>query len=366
VRIALLTFDFPEYCVRLASALAEEAETLLIMPASDAEPLAHLLDPRVTLRTFDKPRLRHPRRQWRTVRQQLRAIHDFAPDVLHLQQGHLWFNLLALPRLRGVPLVVTVHDVRHHPGDAASQRTPQSVHDFGFRRARRLIVHADPLKRDLIAHLGASEERVHVVPHIAIGGDRPAPVTEERDGTVLFFGRIWPYKGLDVLIRAEPSVSERAPHARFVIAGTGEDFTRYRRMMVHPDRFEVHNAFVSDEQRTELFAQASVVVLPYVEASQSGVVPVAYAAGKPVVATRVGGLPEAVRHGETGLLVAPGDEGALADALVELLRDGARRRAMGAAGRRMQEAEFGPAVVAARTLDVYRAAISDGASPRTA
>ena len=63
-------------------------------------------------------------------------------------------------------------------------------------------------------------------------------------------------------------------------------------MMVHPERFIVHNEYVSDEKRAELFRRASVVVLPYIEASQSGIIPIAYRFGKPVVATTVGGLPE--------------------------------------------------------------------------
>ena len=78
---------------------------------------------------------------------------------------------------------------------------------------------------------------------------------------------------------------------------------------------------MSDEVRATLFQQASVVALPYIEASQSGVVPLAYMHMKPVVATTVGGLPEMVDDGRTGYLVPPRDEQALATAVVRLLRD---------------------------------------------
>ncbi len=78
--------------------------------------------------------------------------------------------------------------------------------------------------------------------------------------------------------------------------------------MADSSRFSIINEFVSIERRSELFAAADVVVLPYVEASQSGAVPLAYAAEKPVVVTAVGGLPEAVEDGRTGLVVAPRDE----------------------------------------------------------
>ena len=92
-------------------------------------------------------------------------------------------------------------------------------------------------------------------------------------------------------------------------------------MMVHPDRFLVYNHWISDTLQAELFHRASVVVLPYIEASQSGVIPCAYSCAKPVIATRTGSLPEMVEHGRTGYLVPPGDEKALADAMIDLLRN---------------------------------------------
>lgn len=286
----------------------------------------------------------------------LRRIRRLDPDVVHLQQGHLWLNL-ALPVLRRYPLVVTVHDPHHHLGDRGAQNTPQAVMDFGFRRATRTIVHSERLKDVLIGHCPVAERSVDVIPHIALG-DEALPVPAEDDGrSVLFFGRIWPYKGLEYLIRAEPFISAAVPGARVVIAGEGEDFERYRRMMVNPERFVVWNEYVSDAKRAELFEHASIVVLPYVEASQSGVIPLAYRFGKPVVATTVGGLPEAVDDDETGYLVPPRDERALADAVVRLLRDSERRCRFGANGRRKLDADCSPAVVARQTLAVYRRAL---------
>ncbi len=129
-------------------------------------------------------------------------------------------------------------------------------------------------------------------------------------------------------------------------------------MMVDPDRFEVHNRYVPAQLQAEVFRRCSVVVLPYVEATQSGVVVNAYSYRKPVVASAVGGLVDQVIHGETGLLVPPGDQDALVDALVELLTDPGRSRAMGDAGHRRLTDEWSPPVVAARTVEVYRDAIA--------
>jgi len=164
---------------------------------------------------------------------------------------------------------------------------------------------------------------------------------------------------LEYLIRAEPLITAQVPDARIIIAGRGEDFSRYRQMMVHPEHFVVHNEYISDDKRAKLFRRASIVVLPYTGASQSAVIPIAYAFAKPVVATAVGGLPEMVDHGRTGYLVPPCDERALADAIVRLLRDKGLRRQLGAHGKRKIETQSSPDVVAQQTLAVYRCAISD-------
>jgi glycosyltransferase involved in cell wall biosynthesis len=97
-----------------------------------------------------------------------------------------------------------------------------------------------------------------------------------------------------------------------------------------------------------------VVVLPYVQASQSGVVPIAYAFGKPVVATTVGGLPDAIEDGVTGILVPPADESALADAVTRILLDADLRHRLGDAARRRFESTLSAEAVARMTLDVYR------------
>lgn len=360
MNVAFLSFDFGEYCIRLAGALSRETRLLVMLPHGTGEPYLPLLGTDAEFRPFHRPRYRQAVRQLRMVGGLLRRIRSFDPDVIHLQAGHPWFNL-ALPLLSRYPLVVTIHDPRHHLGDRDSRRAPQWIMDFGVRRATRLIVHATAMKQMVVSELGIPGEIVHVIPHILLGDDVEQPSVAEDGRTVLFFGRIWGYKGLEYLIRAEPLITSRVSDATIVIAGRGEDFGRYRRMMVHPERFVVLNEYVSDQRRAELFRRASVVVLPYVEASQSGVIPLAYTAAKPVVATTVGGLPEMVDHGRTGFLVPPRDETSLAESIVRLLQDEELRRHMGIAGRQKIQSECSPDVVARQTLEVYRHAV--GSAP---
>jgi glycosyltransferase involved in cell wall biosynthesis len=354
LRVAFVSFDFGEYCVPIASALARAAVVRLMLP--DRELREGLeLDSRVDVVTFRKPRLRQPVRQIRVCGELVRQIHSFSPDVIHLQQGHLWFNMV-LPLLRRYPLVLTIHDHQQHLGDRGARRTPQAIMSYAFRRGDQLIVHSAWQRQQVIAQQRIHPDDVHVIPHVALARVDADARPDEQQNVVLFFGRIWPYKGLEYLIRAEPLVAASVPDVRVVIAGEGEPFERYRTLMARPDRFQVVNEFVSAQRRAELFASASVVVLPYVEASQSGIVPIAYAFGKPVVATAVGGLPESVEHGRTGFVVPPRDEAALAQAITTLLQDRDLRQELGRRGREKLESEWSAAAVARRTLAVYERA----------
>ena len=100
-------------------------------------------------------------------------------------------------------------------------------------------------------------------------------------------------------------------------------------------------------------------MLPYIEASQSHIISIAYRFGKPVVATTVGGLPEMVDHGRTGFLVPPRDVNALAEAVVRLMQNDEMRRTFGENGMRKVNVECAPATVGRKTRVVYRRAMND-------
>jgi glycosyltransferase involved in cell wall biosynthesis len=276
--------------------------------------------------------------------------------VVHYQGFHPWFDL-ALALWHRYPLVFTVHDFQAHPGDKLTEKTPFWLEMLARRRADQIIVHSRHVGTLLMQELGSDGENISLMPHIQIGQGISSSIVKEEEYLILFFGRIWEYKGLEYLIRAEPLISARVPDVRILIAGQGEDFSRYARMMVHPERFIVDNEFISEERTADYFRRASIVVLPYIEASQSGVIPLAYSAAKPVVATEVGGLPEMVEHGRTGYLVAPRSASQLADSVVRLLLDRNLRREMGLNGKRKIEAECSSEVIARKTIEVYRRAV---------
>lgn len=133
---------------------------------------------------------------------------------------------------------------------------------------------------------------------------------------ILFFGFIRAYKGLDVLLRALPMV--RRPVTLCVAGEFYEDRARYDELVKSlglGDRVKILDRFAGEAEVRRYFSACDCVVLPYHSATQSGVIPLAYAMERPVITTRVGGLPEVVEEGGTGLLVDPGDPGALAGAI---------------------------------------------------
>ena len=111
-----------------------------------------------------------------------------------------------------------MHDSLIHVGDAATGKTPQWVYDRACYQARERIVHAPQVKESLVKRLGIPADTVHVIPYVIVG-DVDVTVAEdvEEEPLVLFFGRIWPYKGLDYLIRAEPLITSKAPQAKIVL-----------------------------------------------------------------------------------------------------------------------------------------------------
>ena len=137
--------------------------------------------------------------------------------------------------------------------------------------------------------------------------------------TLLFFGYVRRYKGLDYLLRAMPHVLAHVDVDLLIVGEFYDDRGKYERIIEElglGERVTIVGEHVPDESVGDYFAAADVAVLPYVSATQSGITQIAFAFGLPVISTDVGGLPEVVRDGETGYIVPPMDEDALARAIV--------------------------------------------------
>ena len=178
---------------------------------------------------------------------------------------------------------------------------------------------------------------VVVIPHGDEGIYASSTIAEAKstEPVALSFGTITAYKGIDTLCEAWPAVRRSVPNARLVIAGALSADVDERALRAQVDGLDgvtLRTGYVPVGDVAPFFAAARCVVLPYKRSSQSGVAHLAHTLGRPVVATRVGDIPDVVRDGVSGLLVAPGDAGELAGALVRLLTGPAEAQRMGEAG----------------------------------
>lgn len=356
------------YSAQLANHLSHLAgvSVSIVLPSSTPLSTVSLLfEPAVNIRYANVPTEISPRQiarlPWQVIQFPyfIAKVVGLRPDVIHATAAHVWL-IPALPLLaRLFPIVSTLHDVAPHPGLDDTIRKRLEIRTL-VRFSHSLFVHSSALKEALLARNRFIEsERVHVIPHGEYAFfTRWCTGRPEEPGTILFFGRIRQYKGLSYLLDAFSHVCEAVSEAKLVIAGEGplgELEERVRRL----PNCEVHNRFIADDEVSAFFERASIVVCPYIEASQSGVVPIAYAFRKPIVATCVGGLPDIVEDGKTGLLVPPCDSLALAKAIIILLQDAQLRAYMGQNAYRKMKNELGWEEVAKTTLRVYREVVRD-------
>lgn len=363
MRVVCLQTGPLDYCVEFAQAAAAHAELLLVGPAHELAAVRDQLAPRVELAALPWPRHRSIA-NLRLLRDVLARIREHRPDVVHfLGDATLWLNL-ALPFLRHLPKLVTIHDVHLHPGDVQSRRVPRlTVHQLR-RSADLLIVHGADQQRQAMAQLGRPAGEVRVLPHPALL--RYARLAardglERRPGgppSVLFFGRLMRYKGLPHLLEAWPAVAASLPGARLVLAGSGPDAPWLEQATLGLPGVALVDRRLDDRATAQAFLDADLVVLPYIEASQSGVLALAAAFGRPVVASEVGDLAATVRATGMGLLVPPGDPPALAAALLRALADPDERARLAAASTAAAAGPLAPETVGRLAHEVYADALA--------
>jgi glycosyltransferase involved in cell wall biosynthesis len=233
---------------------------------------------------------------------------------------HAWSPLLRrAAQAAGLRYAVIVHDGAHHPGDGMA--LVDRWWAWEARRADRVITWSLAVAERLVG-MGVAPERIsplyHPVPagYVREGAPAPAAAGPLR---LLFFGRIRLYKGLRLLLDAHRILAGEGRAITLSIVGDG-DLAPYADGLDQPG-VTVDNRWIGHEEVPELIAEHDVVVLPYLEASQSGVIPAAFAAGRPVVVTPVDGLVEQVRDGVNGVVAGAATAEALADALRRLAAD---------------------------------------------
>ena len=358
MKVAVVNLGISDYTAALAEALAERVEVTLVAPESQVSPWLPVLGDNVRIISCAMPRMRDPRALRAAWIMLDRAISS-QPGLLHLQDPvHPWFDIAAAIRTLP-PLVVTVHDAVRHRGENGTEWLTGRLRNVLLRRARAVIVHTASQKTLLCESWNIPEERIHVVPHGELGtlyerASQDQAFVPREPETVLFFGRIMRYKGMDVLLAAMNLVQKTKPAAKLIIAGRGDNIARYLPAGASFPRMELIDGFIPHTDVAALFRRATVAVLPYLEASQSGVANLAMGLGTPVIASSVGGLSELIQDGQDGILVPPGDPEALARAILRLMQDEDQRTRLASAALVRCKTDLSWDSIALKTIDLYR------------
>lgn len=231
-----------------------------------------------------------------------------------------------LRRFTSAKVVFICHNVLPHEGSVVDRFLTR----LALAQGQHFVVQSqkdlDNLKT-LLPHAKAVRTvlPLYDTSHWGVMEESAAKEALELEGAaLLFFGLIRKYKGIEYLIQALPEVLRSVP-VQLVIAGefweAREPYLKLIQELGLRKNVTVVDRYVPNEEVGLYFSAADVVVLPYVDATQSAVISLAYAFGKPVITTAVGGLPEVVTDGETGFVVPPKDHAALAAAIVRYFQE---------------------------------------------
>lgn len=261
-----------------------------------------------------------------------RAIRRLQPDLVAFTWwnpcfGPALFSVSLLLRLAGVlPIVFVTENIVSHEAHFVDRWLTR----LGFFNANAFVALSAYVASGLRRYARGNPIYQSAIPIYDCfwSGDCTAEALPSLDAdqstkTLLFFGYVRRYKGLDTLFRAMPAVLEKYPGGRLLIVGEFyEDRHDYERLMDElgiADDVHIEDRYVANEEVGGYFRQADVVVMPYRRATQSGILSIAYAYDRPVVVTRVGGLPESVVEGKTGTVVEPEDPADLAEGILRVL-----------------------------------------------
>jgi len=259
-------------------------------------------------------------------------------QVIHILWNNRlqWFDRTVLTgyfRLLGKRVVLTAHNVNQGKRDANDTSLNRLTLKAQYRGVHHLFVHTDKMKHELSDEFGVRGDAVTVLKHPINDAFPDTGITplearlrlgiDEGARTLLFLGRIRPYKGLGYLVEAFDALVKQDDRYRLIIAGEpkkGEEayFAEIRRVIephIAAQRIVLVDRFIADAEMELFLRAADALVLPYTDISQSGVLFLAFTFGLPAIASDVGSFREVVIEGRTGVLCRPMDAGDLARAI---------------------------------------------------
>lgn len=281
-------------------------------------------------------------------------IKKISPDIVHFDDLSLRMSL-SLYRLRRSRIVLSIHDPIFHEGENTWR--DYLSRKLAFRWVNKFILHNQSQKKDFISRYRILTEKVRSIPlgiYTVYRYWHNAEITQKTN-TVLCFGRLSRYKGIRTLFQAARQVAAKISGVQFIIAGRQERHYALPAKPSLPNGGSIHlyDTYISNHHAAELFQAATVVVCPYHEATQSGVILTSYAFNRPVIATWAGGLQEYVVDGQSGLIVEPQNAIQLANAIISILADRHKQHQLKTGIRKIGARKLNWGQLSMQTVDLY-------------
>ncbi len=327
MKILMITFGFVEHTVHFCESLSANHQILLFIPRStgrgnNEKLVKDYLGSSVKIHFTTQYSKTDPRNLINIMHIK-EGIASFRPDVVCIQTGHPWLWLLK-NHFKTYPLVLDLHDPIPHSGGGSGKYVNylQYLTRSFVKLSDRFIVHGKILADNLCEEFDISKKLIYIMKR---GGYNVSKIYDNTTiasirNRILFFGRIAHYKGIDVLVKSQPFVTKKVPDAVYHIVGK-EQYNGYKQFIIHKDKFIFETNPVPWRKVHKIFREADIVVLPYLDATQSGVLSTALAYNKPIIITRTGSMPDMIEHGKTGLIVSPNNVKALSAAIIFLLKN---------------------------------------------
>ena len=340
-----------DYSLQLANALSEFARVGYSIDDRQLARYGEALSKNVTPLVFHRPRLRDLRGFGEMARL-AQAIRTFKPDIFHLQADGIWESVL-LRMIGNIPLVNTVHDPIKHIDQR--NRLNISIQADTIKRACGWVVHSEGLKRIFLERFPVDANRILTHPHgVSNYYLRFMSYNLQREKNLLFFGKLRVNKGCDILLKAFEIAKGELDGWTVIVAGQGEGLDNEQALVARLGaRLDLRLRRIPDIEVGDLFSRVGIVVLPYLHTSHSGVLCIAAAFACPVIATRVGNIPEILQDGKHVVLTSPGDAKSLAEGIVKLACNPRLMSKIGGNLKQLAEADWSWMKIANKTAMFY-------------
>ena len=289
------------------------------------------------------------------------------PDAAIITMMGYWdvFLMRKLQRM-GVPVAVISHDAEVHPGDRFHLVLHLQRHLL--RQADGVVTLTDFVARQIAARVDLAGKVRATIPHVAFDFaelDLPEPTLPQAERNrplrLLLAGRLKRYKGLELLANALKLLGDLPLSLR--VAGSPQDPGEIAALADFPG-VELYLGWKSDRTLIAHLDWADAAILPYVEASQSGVAPMSFKRARPVIATPVGGLPEQIHNGETGLIAATVSPESIAALIRRLAEERPLARRLGEGALRHANTKISWQTLAPRFADMLEVVARKSRQPR--